>query len=763
MKMHLSGIGRVTRNCLLIILISNLAVSVHAQTVESTGALSAEIGETRRDLLRIHTAILPELGHLVRVQIKVSPELAMTKEPIKLSIEALAHRKPNETLDLYPDYIAQEMALKQNLKLEWKKTGSRFGLDVYQATLTLKPDRPGSYLVHWACDIGGDVPDFWRPFAVIDKSYAVCLFNSTSHRPPLPDEDFHRLHLPFEKWEHDALMLPERIGQPAAEHWAAISREYRQYGHKPTPMLFADYYRRIRSPGSRFNEEAAEIQKAVLSLYREVWPFWGFAEPMDNFAAYSIGNRPIQIARALGYRQISALCAGQNWQDGNFRINQSGMPERPYFIGTDDFRKASTGGPEGIVGINQCQRNVLNHDYGCTFVLEPAWNIFDGGAGRAITDDLSLSRQYDFFEAMLQNRLSQNTPYYFSVGIEFNGVLPGITEANRLFIKYAAEKAKTTPLVFSTGTAVTDFFRRHYRKSPETTCYQQDFFAGMTKYEKPASYPDMLEIEGPDFKSIFKAHEILPYYHYDYQEKWNYPDWGNEQLPRNKSGYLAPDTYDRFQATPRIVDTRKFLVVREDSTTKDKLVITVKVRAVSEQRNMALALWDIPREWSPQRGWWSVSGDARFLPVRAPYTGNLNGILVANIAPGENRFTVVIRRPARELQVTGIVLDNAIEGRVYLRDGKLMAYLWPLQPSGATLVMDLPGGKSAEVYVAPDGKGQPFSTGRHSVELGPQGWMRLVGLNDREIRQYCSARKVSVSSDVDQPAAKEPGAKEKVQ
>ena len=83
-------------------------------------------------------------------------------------------------------------------------------------------------------------------------------------------------------------------------------------------------------------------------------------------------------------------------------------------------------------------------------------------------------------------------------------------------------------MVFSTGPAVADYYRRHFRETPETTCYQQDYFGGLTKMDKFVGYPDTLEIEGPDFQSLLRAPELLPAYHYDYRQAWDYPAWGNE-------------------------------------------------------------------------------------------------------------------------------------------------------------------------------------------------------------------------------------------
>ncbi len=414
------------------------------------------------------------------------------------------------------------------------------------------------------------------------------------------------------------------------------------------------------------------------------------------------------------------------------------MPDRPYFISREDFRKAGDGGPDGMVGIPQCQRNTfLAHDYDCTYVLEPAWNEFmNRGGGRKEVDDIHMSRQYDFFDAMLQNKASVQGPYFFSVGIEFNGVAPEIAPSNRLMMEYAIRRAATAPLVFSTGPAVADFFRRHYTETPESVCYQPDFFGGLTQKWKPASYPDTLEFEGPAGKSLFQKPDLLPMYHYDYGTTWDYPDWGNEQFPRNEFGYLTPGTYDRFDATPRIVDTRGFEVTRTDAGVGETCRITVRVTAKAAQAGMALALWDIPRAWRPGRGWWSVDGNARFVPVRAPFTGNLNGILVVDIAEGENLYTVTIATPSRTLKTTDVTIGEAIEGRVYPRDGQVTAYLWPCGDSPVTLLLDLPEGKTARAYMAPEGAEKTCGPGLSRFQLAPGGWMRLVGLTAAEIPRY---------------------------
>lgn len=705
----------------------------------SEEAVIGQVQTTAAEIRRLHGEMAVELARLMPVRMGVTPKLARLGEEVTIELEALADHVPASVLVVHEDYFRHPDDAPRKVHLAWEEDGTRHGLTVFRASHVFTPGL-GNHLAHWTCDIGGDVPEYQRHFATINNRYAVCLLESTSHRPPNPQTDFHELRLPFDYWEQNCLVLPNIVDNASPEAWAGISRAYRQYGDEPTPMLFTDYYQRDRAKEGRFAQYSEALQRTVLAAYRDTWPLLGFDGSMRCFAAYSQGNRAIASARAEGYATIAALCAGQNWQDGTFGINHSGMPDRPYFISTEDFRKAGDGGPDGLVGVPQCQRNTfLTHDYNCTYVLEPAWNEFmNQGGGRKTIDHVHLSRQYDFFEAMLQNKHSHRAPYFFSMGFEFNGVSPEIAPSNRLMMEYIVRKAAETPLVFSTGPAVTDYFRRHYTETPETVCYQADFFGGLTQHGKPASYPDTLEFEGPGGKSLFQRPDLLPRYHYDYGPAWDYPDWGNEQLPRNERGYLRPDTYDRFAATPRIVDTRKFAVTRSDDEVDGGYRVTVRVSSKAAQAGMALALWDIPRAWCLGASWWSIEGDARFVPVRAPFTGNLNGILVANIAEGENEFAVTVTTPARALGSTTVRIGGAIEGRVFPRDDQVTAYLWPCGDVAVTLTVELPEGMTAIGFVAPEGEAQFCDPGPRRFELVPGGWMRLVGLSGEEITRYCS-------------------------
>ena len=174
-------------------------------------------------------------------------------------------------------------------------------------------------------------------------------------------------------------------------------------------------------------------------------------------------------------------------------------------------------------------------------------------------------------------------------------------------------------------------------------------------------------------------------------------------------------------------------------------MVTVTVKAQVDQKNLVLALWDLERTWRPGSGWWSVEGErGRFVPVRAPFTGNLNGLLVCDVVPGENTFAVKIETPTRQLIQSTLHIGESIEGRVFERDGQWMAYLWPTKPWGATLVVNLTADQQADAYVAPAGERQPLTVGENRLQIPAGRWMRLIGLSaDELVGAMASVREAS--------------------
>lgn len=248
-----------------------------------------------------------------------------------------------------------------------------------------------------------------------------------------------------------------------------------------------------------------------------------------------------------------------------------------------------------MVGIQQCERQtVLCRDYGCVYSFESgieyAFQQYSGITRRRVIDDLVLSREMDFLECFLDAAAQADQAYLFSTGIEMNGVWPDIAAINRHFMEMLVRRARTTNLAFTTASTAAEFMRMHYTEIPESIAYLPDVFAGMTNGEKPPLYPDTLEVENARFRAIFRRGETLPYAQYDYTEKWNYPDWGNEDIPRRPDGYVVANTDARFRITPSIVDTRPFTVSTSMEECDAGTRVVVEIEAKTGRKDLALAL-----------------------------------------------------------------------------------------------------------------------------------------------------------------------------
>ena len=71
-----------------------------------------------------------------------------------------------------------------------------------------------------------------------------------------------------------------------------------------------------------------------------------------------------------------------------------------------------------------------------------------------------------------------------------------------------------------------------------------------------------MTMEGSQFYALALEAQILPECEYDYTQKWDFPDFGNNELPRrlhDPACYLLPGKFDKLAATPRIVDSGRFM------------------------------------------------------------------------------------------------------------------------------------------------------------------------------------------------------------
>ncbi len=716
------------------------------------GATGATVAGIESEMTRLRGAfekIADDVKKAAPVRFRVVPELTLQGEPVSLTVEAWAATPPNPQVELEANYLQPDVVKKQSLTLDWKANEQSGTLTRYTTELALKDLPVGQHLVKWRCDIGGDIGEFWRSFAVTDLKTLVVMFHFTAGRPNV---EFERYHLPYDYWEESVVSL---LGGPlgvrktpiSAKDWTNRSREFRRRGASPNlQILQGNYAGRSGWPAPipvQFLLEPEEVQRAVFQAAIELAGMAGFDRDAIGFAAYEFGTRTLAIAREAGVRLIGSMCIHQNWQDGSWGINHTGRPLRPYFAATDDFRKPGSGGPNGVVMVSQHDKSILWTEYGVG-VFEPAWLerawVGGGGGGRSVPDEIFMSRDFDLIDAAIQNVQNQRVPYFQSIGIEFSrdNQEDMTTKSNAEMIEYLVRRARAGNVVFCSQAAAADFYRRHDTETPETVFYDPDFWCGLKATEsisstwKPAAYPDLMQIENARYSAFFKKPAALPEYHWDYTKPWNYPDWGNDTLPRNVVGFLVPGEHDKFAVTPKITDTRPMKVDSEMKETPGGLEVTVKLQTSVGKKAFPIALWDLPCEWKSGDGWWSVRGPARFIPIRAPFTGNLNGILEVDAKPGDNEYHVSFATPRRGPASQDIAVEG-VQGKVFERDGLSMAYVWPTRPWDAAFELEVPPGREVRYYAAPEGEMVDLPPGRHRLVIEKERWARITGLNREEL------------------------------
>ncbi|MCA9440509.1 MAG: hypothetical protein KC964_06855, partial [Candidatus Omnitrophica bacterium] len=118
-----------------------------------------------------------EIENLIRVDFDLDSALLLPEEEVELRITVRTETSPNPKLELIEDCYS-ETPRTTSFDLEWNNTSE----GEFVANWKWTPTGTGNYLLHWVCDIGGDIPEFYRSFSVIDESFAVAILNSTSHR-----------------------------------------------------------------------------------------------------------------------------------------------------------------------------------------------------------------------------------------------------------------------------------------------------------------------------------------------------------------------------------------------------------------------------------------------------------------------------------------------------------------------------------------------------------------------------------------------------
>ena len=113
------------------------------------------------------------------------------------------------------------------------------------------------------------------------------------------------------------------------------------------------------------------------------------------------------------------------------------------------------------------------------------------------------------------------------------------------------------------------------------------------------------------------------------------------------------------------------------------MLINLTVVSTVTQANTAFAVWNIPRAYSKNLSYYVVSGAQRFIPIRAAFSQNLHGIIVANIVPGTNNISVLVTTKSRTCVPVDMQLGTNLRAKVLTRDGISTAYLYTIGATGS--------------------------------------------------------------------------------
>lgn len=269
-----------------------------------------------------------------------------------------------------------------------------------------------------------------------------------------------------------------------------------------------------------------EIVERLKALDKYMQDF-GF-QPLHGFASYTPANTLIAAMREVGWNVLHSIIPEQNWSDGHWAINHWGMPNQPFYIASDDFRKSVSresekGGDVLGMGMNSYHlympHVVMWGDNVCSPSHFLRWHRTVESGDVPVRYENFLNDYLKVAEGM------KNSPYFMFTGYEFGRSFGtrSMTVHNRAGAEIAIDKAKNGgKVVFSTAKDVADWFEKFCPDLPESVFTQRDYLAGTRIMDKPVDSGPSIGMEMQLYKACFDHLSPLPFYHYDYTIPWHF-------------------------------------------------------------------------------------------------------------------------------------------------------------------------------------------------------------------------------------------------
>ena len=518
----------------------------------------------------------------------------MSTEPIRLSVLPGRLLKQGESCDFIAnaegDLVISRRTPAPKAELQ------RFHLTAGQAQ-SWQPADCGNYVLEFHA--GGE--RLQAPLAVVGPGWAVCQITVGA----FTSEDF------AETIHGSGVAADYYIGlsQRKGEAFTAFDERWPQYerlfGDAIHPHVMArdigaiDESLAHEDPNwDSLTEEGIQTRLKALQNW---WIERGY-EPLDRLATYTPSNIFVKSCGEQGLRIMHSLVPEQNWSDGEWAINHWGMPTCPFWIASDDFRKAGRRGPNSVLGMTMNHYQVLipHLTHWGDFVLSPShfarWL-------RAADAGETPVRFGQFAEETVKSWTAFNgDPFFFVAGFEFGRTFGTkiMTRYNRRGLEKLISLSEKYPLAFATSRDVLAYYDRHIEGLPERAFRQRDSWAGVTVNGKPGVVPDSLVIEREDYKAVIVAPENQSFFYYDYLTTWTFHP-RDEDAPHDyaedcRKELSVEQTAGSLKLSAKAPLTRTIPVAVWDAGLIDSPFTITALPVLDDDRKLSLI--EIPKGWS---------------------------------------------------------------------------------------------------------------------------------------------------------------------
>lgn len=576
-------------------------------------------------------------------------------------------RMPDSVAQLQADYLNAMPGEPETLVLQWlpAEDGGR------RAKVRIKPARSGNWRVVWHVQ-GHRIS---RSFAVVAGPKLVVTIWVGSNRP-LIDDEIHQYDLAGDTWVGDGWSVGDKTPMQLVDYLEAYARRAWQYGDCLTPVVNASFI----LPGIRNSnlfKLPIDVQRRGLAQVQRAWRLLGLGA-LDIIASYTIGHATVGVLKELGVKIVNSLCTWQNVRDGlnsdAWLINHVGMPNAPYYVADDDFRKVPPGRSELMAFSMGTTSNTRMYDFfahdGCVTNTMPSQRYAGNNAISA-----NIDRFFTVADSWLHDVVNNDKPLPVTVALENFVGSPDWQQANREAVDYLVRRAGEGRLVFAGALAVAEYYQRHYAKQPRNVFFQHDALCGMSNGYKPVHLPDRIETSDERFHSLHLKGQPLPQLLWDYTCPWNNPEW-DDQIPlRNLCHHVLPEAIAADKVpdagVPRQADLRG--VEAGVRVTKGARGVTVNI-AISLPKAVAtvpVALWDLPLKEIKS---WPAELDV--LPVRDGWTGAMHAIVVLkDMTAGRHEVTLDITGPQGSAEPVEFE-SGPVAARMFRLAEGTRTYLW---------------------------------------------------------------------------------------